>query len=475
MKILLIFPRWTNVFGIFGHWSRTAAPIPPLGLTMIAALAEKEGHEVCIIDAEAEQLSTEDVIRRAKDFNPNIIGLTGTTPFFHITKELAANIKKEMPEKIVVVGGSHITILKQEVFDACFDYGFVGEADVSWVEFLKEMSSYNPDFFKIKGMIFRKNGEMVFTGSPDFIVKMDDLPIPSRHLLNPNLYKMGTRQGTRKCTSLMTVRGCPFSCIYCSTEIFGKKVRKRSPELVIKEIQKIVEQGYTHLMLLDDTATIDKRHFMDICNLIISNNIKITWEISTRANLVDEELMSTMKKAGVIRIFFGLEVVNERIREIIHKNIPMESYKIANLLGKKYNIETCNNCMIGLPGETRETIQETIDYLKNAREITQSNINIVVPYPGTELYRMAKNKEMELELITDDFSKYRRFNTAVMKVGSLSPQDLVEIQNKAYISTYFLPWRLYPMLKRSGVKSLLLITLRIYKHIVFSIRKLINK
>jgi radical SAM superfamily enzyme YgiQ (UPF0313 family) len=183
--------------------------------------------------------------------------------------------------------------------------------------------------------------------------------------------------------------------------------------------------------------------------------LKITFEGSTRANLVDDEVISVMVKAGLIRLSFGLESADKRIREIAKKNVPLESYAKAADICNKYGVEVVNSVILGLPGETRNTIDGTINYLKKAHNVHEIAYNIAVPYPGTELLEMAQRKEHGLELVDSNYSKFRR-NIGVLKVGDLTPKDLSDLQNKGYASVYLSRWRIIPMLKRSGLIGFIL-------------------
>jgi radical SAM superfamily enzyme YgiQ (UPF0313 family) len=318
-----------------------------------------------------------------------------------------------------------------------------------------------------KGILYRDNGKVIFTGDPPRFEDMDSLPLPSRELLKNELYTIGTPVGRKQFTTIYTIWGCPFRCIFCCTGAFlGKKMRKRNPDLVIDEIKHVMkEYGTTHFMFMDDTLTMDRKHIMDICNKLIKENIQITFEGSTRANLLDEELVATLRKAGLVRISFGLEAVNEGIRKTMRKEVPLKAYIESNKLTNKYGIETLNSCMIGLPGETHETLEQTLDFLSTQDEIKQANLSIAVPYPGTELYKMAKAGQHGLKLMTEDWSKYRRYNAAVMTVGDLTPKDLIEMQNYGFLTIYTAPWRLKPMLRRSGWKSLVLMSIRFGKYL----------
>jgi len=261
------------------------------------------------------------------------------------------------------------------------------------------------------------------------------------------------------------MRGCPFKCIFCSTKVFGNDARRRSAEKVIQEIRECKEKYMIeHFMFLDDTLTLNRQHILDICDLLIKAKLGITWEGSTRSNLIDEELIEKMAKSGLIRLSFGLESVDENIRRIMNKKVPLESYIEANRLTNKYGIETLNSCMIGLPGETEETIRKTLRFLRESKDIKQANISIAVPYPGTELYEMAKNEKHHLRLVENGFSQFKRYNAAVMQVGDLSPEDLIEIQNEAFASIYiFAPWRWDPMTKKSGLHGAELTVERLMK------------
>lgn len=464
MKIMLLYPKWTGEYGLFSCFAKKVGVYPP-NLAYLAAIAENLGHEVRIIDGQVEDVSLDGMVERTLMFNPDIIGLTATTPFFHIVRDLAKRLKQRMSHVPIMIGGAHISILREEAFDPTFDYAFIGEADESFPLFLERREKGN-DISEVKGILFREGEDVRFTGEADPVYDLDSLPLPARHLLKMDRYKIGTLQGVKSFATIMTMRGCPFKCIFCSTKVFGNKVRKRSPKLVVDEIKSIInDYGIRHFIFLDDTLTLDRNHILAICDFIKEEKLGITFEGSTRANLVDEELISRMVDAGLIRISFGLESVDKNIRKIMRKEVPLESYIVANKLTNKYGIETLNSCMIGLPGETVDTIKKTLSFLRDSREIKEANISIAVPYPGTELYEMAKRGDYGLKLLVDDFSRFRRYNMAVMQVGNLSPDDLIKLQNDAFASIYLAPWRFKPQLKRTGIAGVFLTLSRLIKSI----------
>ncbi|HOW97516.1 MAG TPA: radical SAM protein [Kiritimatiellia bacterium] len=460
MNISLVYPQWTEEYGQIAHFAKKAGKWPPLNLAYLAAIAEAAGHRVRITDAEAEALPMETTVDRVLAEKPDLVGVTATTPFYHIACDLAAQIRKRSAAPIAI-GGPHVTVLREAAFPREMDFAFIGEADRTWPAFLERFAD-GRDPGDVPGLLYRQDGKVRYTGPALPVEDLNALPVPARHLLKADRYFLGTLEGAKRFTSIMTVRGCPYRCIFCSTKVFGRDTRRRDPPLVLDEIRDCVERfGIEHFMFMDDTLTLHREHIRAICRLLIEARLNITFEGSTRANLVDEETVRLMRKAGLIRLSFGLESVDPGIRKTMRKQVPLESYIQANRLTRKHGIETLNSCMIGLPGETRETIRATLRFLRESREIEQANISIAVPYPGTELYEMARRGEMGLRLETEDFSQYRRYNAAVMTVGDLSPADLVEIQNEAFASIYLAPWRWRPMIAKSGAMGAVLTARRL--------------
>lgn len=451
MKVLFLYPSWTGSYGLFGHFARRNSTWPPLNLALLAAISERHGHEVTIMDGEAEQITLEDMAQRAVALKPDMIGFTATSPFFHISKAVAEGIKRIAPHIPIAVGGPHITIMKEQALLAAFDYAFIGEAEQSWPEFLSRYEK-KQDLSSLAGIIYRDQGRVVSTGQPADISNLDVLPAPARHRLNMPLYKLGTLRGRLPFTSIQTMRGCPWKCIFCASEALKTtQMRVRSPRSVVNEIKQVVERfGTRHFYIVDDVMTLWKDHILEICDLIDQEGLKITFEGSTRANLVEDEVIARLVHSGLIRLSFGLETVDPEIRRTMKKQVPLEHYVRANGICNKYGVEALNSVMIGLPGETRDTVRATLRFLRNAREVKQANFAIAVPYPGTEFHELAVKGDKGVRLMTKDFSEYRRYGSAVTAVGDLTPQDLIDLQNEGFVSIYSAPWRWIPMLQKHG-------------------------
>lgn len=479
MKVALFYPRWTGEYGLFGHFAKRNSTWPPLSLALLAAIAEKKGHEVVIVDGEADGLSIEKMVARAHELKPDIIGLSCYSPFFHLNEDLAKALKQADSTTPIMVGGPHITIMREKAFNPEFDYAFVQEAEGSFVDFLDQYER-GGDVSEVKGIIFRKNGEAVSTGNPDPISMdaptkgsnvgqyhpLDQFPFPARHLLDMKKYRLGTMQGRKHFTSIQTMRGCPWTCIFCASEALNTtRVIMRSPESIVDEIKQVVaETPYiTHFYIVDDVMTLWKKHIIKICDLINEAGLKITFEGSTRANLVDDELIEYLAKTGLIRLSFGLETTDPDMRVTMQKKVPIEAYATANKICNKYGVEALNSMMIGLPGETRETIKSTLKWLREAREVKQANFAIAIPYPGTEFNEMAVAGTHGVELVSENFSEYLRYGSAVTKVGDLTPQDLIDLQNEGFVSIYSAPWRWIPTWRKHGVVGALLMGVRVIR------------
>lgn len=474
MKVALLYPQWTGSYGFMGAFARRNSTWPPLNLALLAAIAELDGHEVTMVDGEAEGLSVEHMVRRVKRINPDAIGLTSFTPFFHFNVKLAEALKESGVDAPIIVGGPHVRVMGEKAFLPPFDYAFVGEAEKSWPAFLKHLEN-GTDVTEVKGIWYRTGGEARTTGEPEPMedpegkgFPLDQFPLPARHLLPMHRYKLGTLKGRLPMTSIQTTRGCPWKCIFCASEkLLTTRVIRRSPASVVAEIKSVVSDfGIRHFYIVDDVMTLNPEHILEIADRIIQEGLKITFEGSTRANLVEDEMIGRLAEAGLIRLSFGLETVDEEMRKTMKKKVPLKYYEDANRICNKYNIEALNSVMIGLPGETRETVTKTLTWLRQARDVMQANFAIAVPYPGTEFHDMAVSGGHGVTLMTKDFSEYRRYGSAVTTVGDLTPEDLIDLQNDGFVSIYSAPWRWVPMLRKHGTIGGVLMLWRVFRMVI---------
>ena len=473
MKVLFLYPLWTGeAKGIAGYFTKTSGgTYIPYNLAILASITEREGHQAKIIDAELEKIPLNQLVEMALEYNPDIIVLTGMTPFYNIAVECALLLKEKKCKASICVGGPHITIMEEKAFNDPFDYGFVGEGEESWVKFLQAKEN-NIDFNNVPGLIYREKEDIKKNPRSFTNKNLDVYPMAAYHLLKMGKYKIGTLKGRLPFSSIQTFRGCPWKCIFCASDALDTtRIMKKSISHVVDEIEHIVKNyDVKHFMIIDDVLTLVRKRTVEFCNQIIDRNLKITFEGSTRANLLDDELVTLMKRAGLIRLSFGLETVDEDMRKTMNKKVPLEAYTESNALLNKYNIEALNSVMIGLPGETEENVWKTLNFLSKAKEVKQANFAIATPYPGTKLHEMATKGEGGMELLSEDFTDYKRYGHAVTKVNNLGPNDLIRLQNEGFVTIYSKYWRWWPVVKKHGIIGLILTFCRMIKMILDKIK-----
>jgi len=477
IKVLFAYPRWTGEYGLFGHFAKRNSTWPPLNLAQLGAVVEEAGHEAVIIDAEANGWDNEQLADKILEQKPDVVGFSAYSPFFHLSCDAASVIKRKNKNIPIIVGGPHVTIVKQKAFLPQFDYGFLGEAEDSLKDFLQW---YGSGFSgnEPSGVMRRVNNE-IKEAVPRWITldamkksdlghnyPLDRLPLPARHLLPMEKYRLGTPRGRNNFTSLATQRGCYWSCIFCASDaIQTRRVIMKSPKRVVEEMKDVATRFpfITHLYIVDDVLLFWPEHILEIVDRMDAEGLRFTFESSTRANTVTEPLVKRLAKSGLIRLSFGLETIDPVMRVTMGKKVPIDDYPRANKICFEHGVEAMNSLMIGLPGETRQTVRNTIQWVSNQRDIKQANLAIAVPYPGTEFHRMAVGGEHGLELLSEDFSEYLRYGNAVTNVGDLKAQDLIELQNWGFVKIYGKPWRWGPVWKKHGIVGFILQLFRLIK------------
>jgi len=256
------------------------------------------------------------------------------------------------------------------------------------------------------------------------------------------------------------------NCIFCaSAALKTTRYIMKSPKRVVEEMKDIATRFsfVKHIYIVDDVLTFWPEHVIEICDRMDAEGLKFSFESSTRANLVDDALIARLARSGLIRLSFGLETIDPVMRVTMQKKVPLSSYSIANKICSDHGVEAMNSLMIGLPGETSETIKTTINWVAEQRDIKQANLAIAIPYPGTEFSEIALNGTHGVELVTKDLSRMMRYGNAVTRVGDLSPQALVDFQNWGLVQIYKQPCRWGPVFKKHGILGFVLQMYRVVK------------
>ncbi|MBF0267878.1 MAG: radical SAM protein [Alphaproteobacteria bacterium] len=452
MKIALIQTPWSDASAReYKGVAKRFALYPPMGLLCLAASVDKAGHESVVLDLEVEELPFEEVCRRVKESGAELIGITATSPVFHITRLFAAEFKKRLGLPIIA-GGPHINVLREEAFAPEFDYAAVLEGHDTLVELMTALEKKEA-LGGIKGLLYRENGQVRYNGDRAFTRELDDLPYPARSKVNPGDYIFEVPgQGVIPVATIELTRGCPFKCVFCSEPSnTGRALRKRTPRSVVDEMLHVKEQyGISHFMTLDSTLTLNRKLIEGMCHELIARNVNVTWEGQTRANLVDEPLLRLMKRAGLIRLSFGVESADLEVLRLMKKEVRPEDMRNAFRLCKRLGISTLCGVMMGNPGDTVRTVMKTARFVRSIPEIRFAPMAIAIPYPGTELFSMAERGENGLKLLTKDYTRYSRYAGGVMEVGGLKPEDLAKLQRRALFIAHSTPRKAWGLVSHFG-------------------------
>ncbi len=368
---------------------------PPLGIGYIAAVLEKNGHKVSILDSQALNLTTQETKEKIAKANPDLVGITAMTPNIRGALE-AARITKEVSKDIpTVIGGPHISVYPQETVKLPYiDYGVYGEGENVILDLVNSIEKKR--ISKVKGLVWKKGKDVKMNGWR-IVEDLDSLPFPARHLMPHDKYSCVIAK--HPFTTMITSRGCPFRCGFCFKGPSDEKYRFRKAEKVVDEMQHCIEKfKVKEIMFYDDTLTFSKNHITEICNEIISRGLDISWESPTRADCIDEEMLRLMKKSGCIRLRYGVESGNSEILKIMRKGIDLRKVEESFKLSKKIGIETFAYFIIGYPGENARTIRQTINFAKKL-DPDWVMFTVATPLPKTDLF----NHALKRGIVKEDY------------------------------------------------------------------------
>lgn len=377
---------------------------PPLGLLYVAAYLEKNaGCRVEVIDAQAEGLVYDDNFKkripRGDDLIVGITAMTFTLPDVLRTVSLLREVEKEAGTNIkIVLGGVHPTIYPQETLRLPgIDYVVAGEGEVSFFELCGRLAG-KEEPLGVKGVLFKKNSAIVDNGPREFIEDINSLPFPARRLTDIKRYNSILSRGKKIVTTMFTSRGCPFKCSFCDRPQLGKRFRARSPKNVVREMRECAGMGIQEIFIYDDTFTVDRRRVTEICDEIIASGLKLDWDIRTRVDTVDGVMLKALKEAGCRRIHFGVEAGTEKILKVLNKDISKERVEDVFRQCRELHIQTLAYFMIGSPSETRQDIDETVNFALRLNP-DYLHATIFTPYPGTAVY----NEALKTGAIKNDY------------------------------------------------------------------------
>uniref|UniRef100_A0A7C4WDV8 Radical SAM protein n=1 Tax=Geoglobus ahangari TaxID=113653 RepID=A0A7C4WDV8_9EURY len=427
---------------------------PPLGLGYLASCLRERGFRVEIIDDLVERLSFDQILKRIK--NSLIVGITSTTPTFNAALRYAKKIKEAFPNIFVIMGGVHATFKPYDALKYA-DAVCIGEGEETIVEVTERVES-GKSLEGIRGIIYKER-DKIFVNSPrKFIENLDMIPFPAYDLMPLDKYTVF--EGRLEHFPVMTSRGCPFGCRYCSSSLFmGRKFRARSPKNVVDEIEWLINDfGAKHIAFADDTFTLSKRRVLAICDEIKKRGLEIDWSCSSRVDTINEEVLRKMKESGCSAIYFGVESASPAVLEYYKKKIDLNKVEKAVKLAKKVGIVTICSFIIGAPFEKKEDMKKTLEFaLKLDPDYAQ--FSILTPYPGTEIYQEAKKKGL---LLTENYDEYTA-GKPVLKNFYMSPREISKFLRFCYVRFYLRPRFLLREIKKGNLKVVLGVIKRVLK------------
>ena len=417
----------------------------PLGLAYIAGYLEAKGIEVNIIDAQAENLDHREVLHKVHGKSNAIFGISVLTPVFNSVRRLCRMLKQLYPDGIIVLGGPHCTALPERTLEEIptADIVCMGEGELTMAEICDHAG--DADWTAIRGICYRKSGEILRNEKRAFIKDLDQIPPPARHLLPMHRYHLTASRvaGDDYCPTIIVARGCPFKCSYCS-RTFGKSFRAHSITRIVSEIQYLINTYHIRQINIEaDTLTANKRFLGDLCRAMINAGLpsKLSWTCESRVDTVDKSTLELMKKAGCWQISYGVETGSQRLLDLISKGVTLKQVEDAFRWTKATGISIRGFFMLGLPTETPRESQITIEFAKKLDPL-YAQFTLTVPYPGTQMFQELDRND---EIRSYDWDLYNTWsgwkNQSQMPfiASGRSVEELNQLQKKALRAFYLRP------------------------------------
>lgn len=433
---------------------------PPLGLCYLAAACEKSGFSVEIFDMAMENIGHKGIQKRIFISKPKVIGIYVSSTGLTLIPPLIENIRSVIPLVKVVVGGPHISACPDVVNLLDVAYGFTGDAEIGFPKLCRFLIDKSGDLRNIEGLVW-KNEQALCLNPTQKGVNIDSFVFPARHLLPLDKYFNPWFGG--RTTSMITSRGCMFQCAYCSK---SGELSYRSPDNIVEELKYVLRHlSVKYIEFVDDLFTFDHERVHKIVTSIMKEGIKFSWGCQTRADHIDKTLVEEMKAVGLRKISFGIETGSERIRYLLGKKITNNSYKKAIKLCKDFGLY-CTGCfMIGLPGETSEEIEDTVNFCKEL-DLDVVLVSRLFLLPRTPLFIQAV-KEGKIPFDAWEKCLMGKRDSIVLYIpDGLTERKVHNLFLRAYLSILFSPRMIRKKIKTLRSISQIILYLRILRKVI---------
>lgn len=456
MKILLLnLPK--NPDNIYDY----EQVIQPIGLAYISSFLKFRGKNVVLKDAQPERMKRIEIIRFVASQKPDLLGLSAMTYNVPIVASLIPQLKAYLPDLKVVLGGPHASAEPLKTLEQIPDLDFIvqGEGE-STLDELCDAIMGNHTYRGVKGIGFRENGHLIINQRRDPIPDLDKLPFPDWGAFPMEKYWDGytTRNNYAR---IFGSRGCPFHCSFCGVQtIFGKGIRYRSPENIVQEVEYLYDaHNVRELLIGDSTFNTDRNWVREICEGILDTKKKIIWRASIRAGLVDKETASLMKKAGCQAVVLGVESADEEMLRSMNKGQRISEIQKGIDILNEVGLESHHHYIIGLPGDTVESIEKSIEFAKK-NSLASASFFFATPLPGTRFFDRAKEEGLKI----DDWTRLHNYTISYVPQG-MTKDELNACYRKAVKTFYLRPSYLFRRL--SHIHSL--VSLKIHMRYFFRI------
>jgi radical SAM superfamily enzyme YgiQ (UPF0313 family) len=366
--------------------------IPGMGMLILAAVARTRGYRVHLVDAKRAGASVEDATREILALAPDYLGLSATTISVNNAARIAHRVKAAAPGVVTIVGGPHVSAIPERTMEAfpAFDYGVVGEGEVSLFELLDRLEARQP-VDAVAGLVYRQwreGGRVQANPRAPYIDDLDALPMPAWDLLPdfPHRFRPSILSHPQTpVASLITSRGCPFSCAFCDRSTSGKRGRMHSVGTVVALCRHLVERGVKHILFVDDLFTVRKQRVIELCHALLDEGLRFTWSCNSHPNLLDLDTMRLMRRAGCWQIAYGIESGSQRVLDVVKREVRIPRMRETLRMTRAAGIRTKGYVMIGHPTEGLDSLEETAAFLRDV-ELDICQVTKFTPYPGTPAY-----------------------------------------------------------------------------------------
>src|SRR3990172_7530937 len=472
---VLLFNPTFNVHEHYGKLSDAASLLLPVSILYLGGMLEAKGVRVRILDGQCDDLSEGALLRTIEQMKPVAVGITMLTPTSFDAHKVAAALKKHYPNLWVLAGGTHPTVLPEETMeDRNIDIIAISEAEHTMMEIYDVLvnGGDRTALKNIPGIWYRDGDEVVKTVDRPLFSDLDKLPLPMWHGVKMDLYhQVPDSQFARPMRVMMSSRGCPFKCIFCSArQVSGFKYRAHSADRVVEEMEILINKyNARQIIYLDDNFIISKKRVFEICEKIMQKGYhkKVVWTAAGRADEVTEPLLKAMKDAGCVMISYGIESGSPRLLELMKKGEKKEHIEKAVAMARKAGLKTRGTLILGFPTETREESLETIDFAKKLG-LHFAKFSLATPYPGTALYNIALERGL---ISSKDWSRfnsqagYSTYDPVFIPEGRTGA-EMKELQKLATKEFYLRPRQIMELITHIGGWSDVKLYLEVVKSII---------